>query len=61
VLLVTDGFTPAQTGWITHQVFDQRLATAAYAKGYARNIPIDDRMTAVLTLRVSGDLTEAAA
>jgi predicted secreted protein len=33
----------------------------AYAKGYSRNIPIDDRMTAVLTLRVSGDLTEAAA
>lgn len=36
VLLVTDGFTPAQTGWITHQVFDQRLATAAYVKGHAR-------------------------
>lgn len=36
VVLVTDGFTPAQTGWITHQVFDQRLATAAYVKGYAR-------------------------
>jgi acetolactate synthase-1/2/3 large subunit len=36
VLLVTDGFTPAQTGWITHQVFDQRLATAAYVKRHAR-------------------------
>jgi len=36
VLLVTDGFTPAQTGWITHQVFDQRLATAAYVKAHAR-------------------------
>ncbi len=36
VLLVTDGFTAAQTGWITHQVFDQRLATAAYAKRHAR-------------------------
>ncbi|WP_230167714.1 thiamine pyrophosphate-binding protein [Roseomonas sp. CECT 9278] len=36
VLLVTDGFTPAQTGWITHQVFDQRAATAAYVKGHAR-------------------------
>jgi acetolactate synthase-1/2/3 large subunit len=35
VLLVTDGFTPAQTGWITHQVFDQRLATAAYVKAHA--------------------------
>jgi acetolactate synthase-1/2/3 large subunit len=36
LLLVTDGFTPAQTGWFTHQVFDQRLATAAYVKGHAR-------------------------
>nr|WP_232478881.1 thiamine pyrophosphate-dependent enzyme [Roseomonas rosulenta] len=36
MLVVTDGFTPAQTHWITHQVFDQRLATAAYVKGYAR-------------------------
>jgi acetolactate synthase-1/2/3 large subunit len=36
LLLVTDGFTPAQTGWITHQVFDQRLATAAYVKAHAR-------------------------
>lgn len=36
VMLVTDGFTAAQTGWITHQVFDQRLATAAYVKRYAR-------------------------
>jgi acetolactate synthase-1/2/3 large subunit len=36
LLLVTDGFTPAQTQWITHQVFDQRLATAAYVKAHAR-------------------------
>jgi acetolactate synthase-1/2/3 large subunit len=36
VLLVTDGFTEPQTAWITHQVFDQRLATAAYVKCYAR-------------------------
>lgn len=36
VMLVSDGFTPAQLGWITHQVFDQRAATAAVVKGYAR-------------------------
>ncbi|BDG71232.1 thiamine pyrophosphate-binding protein [Roseomonas fluvialis] len=36
VLLVSDGFTPSQTGWITHQVFDQRLATTAYVKAHAR-------------------------
>lgn len=29
-------------------------------KGYERNIPIDDRMTATLTLRFTGAVTEAA-
>lgn len=33
----------------------------AYVKGYTRNIPVDDRMTAQLTLRVSGSVTEGAA
>ncbi len=32
----------------------------AYVKGYSRAIPVDDRMTAQLTLRVSGDVTEGA-
>ncbi|MBP0466478.1 thiamine pyrophosphate-binding protein [Roseomonas sp. PWR1] len=36
VMLVSDGFTPAQLAYITHQVFDQRDATAAVVKGYAR-------------------------
>jgi acetolactate synthase-1/2/3 large subunit len=36
VMLVSDGFTPAQTGWITHQVFDQRAATAAVVKAHGR-------------------------
>lgn len=36
VVLLSDGFTPAQTGYITHQVTDQRAMTAAIAKGYAR-------------------------
>lgn len=33
----------------------------AYAKGYTRAVPVDDRLTAVLTMRVSGDVAEAAA
>jgi acetolactate synthase-1/2/3 large subunit len=36
VLLVSDGFTARQTGWITHQVFDQRAATAPYVAAHAR-------------------------
>lgn len=36
VLLVSDGFTSGQLGWVTHQVFDQRASTAPYVAGYAR-------------------------
>ncbi len=36
VMLVSDGFTPAQLGYITHQVFDQQAATAAVVKAYGR-------------------------
>jgi acetolactate synthase-1/2/3 large subunit len=36
VVLVSDGFTPRQLGWVTHQVFDQRAASAAFVAGYAR-------------------------
>ncbi|NKC29413.1 thiamine pyrophosphate-binding protein [Falsiroseomonas selenitidurans] len=36
LLLLSDGFTEAQRGWLTHQYFDQQGATAAIAKGYAR-------------------------
>lgn len=34
---------------------------SAYVKGYTRNIPVDDRMTAQLTLRAAGATTEGAA
>lgn len=30
-------------------------------RGWERNVPIDDRMTATLTVRFTGDVTEAAA
>lgn len=36
VVLLSDGFTPTQTAYITHQVADQRAMTAAIVKGYAR-------------------------
>jgi acetolactate synthase I/II/III large subunit len=36
VLVVTDGFTPAQTAYITHQVFDQRAMLAPVVKGHSR-------------------------
>jgi acetolactate synthase-1/2/3 large subunit len=35
VLVVTDGFTPAQRTYITHQVFDQRAMLAPVVKGHA--------------------------
>jgi acetolactate synthase-1/2/3 large subunit len=36
VVLISDGFTEKQTGWITHQVFDQRAASAPFVAGHAR-------------------------
>jgi acetolactate synthase-1/2/3 large subunit len=36
VLVITDGFTPAQLGYITHQVFDQRAMFAPVVKGHGR-------------------------
>jgi acetolactate synthase-1/2/3 large subunit len=36
VVLVSDGFTARQLGYVTHQVFDQRAASAAFVAGYAR-------------------------
>jgi acetolactate synthase-1/2/3 large subunit len=36
VLVVTDGFTPAQEAYITHQVFDQRAMLAPVVKGHSR-------------------------
>jgi acetolactate synthase-1/2/3 large subunit len=35
VLLVTDGFTPTQAGYVTHQVFDQAAFMAPLVRGYA--------------------------
>lgn len=35
VLLVTDGFTPSQAGYVTHQVYDQAAFMAPLVRGYA--------------------------
>jgi acetolactate synthase-1/2/3 large subunit len=43
LLLLSDGFTPKQTAFITHQVFDQRRMTAEVVKGYARAEGADPR------------------
>lgn len=36
VLVVTDGFTPAQLAYVTHQVFDQQAMLAPVVKGHGR-------------------------
>lgn len=36
VVLVSDGFTATQLGYVSHQVFDQRAASAPFVAGYAR-------------------------
>lgn len=36
VLVITDGFTQAQTAYISHQVFDQRAMLAPVVKGHSR-------------------------
>lgn len=69
VLLLTDGFTAQQAGWITHQVFDQRAATAPFVVGHARAEGPDPaaEIAALLDLSLAErrpvhlDLTAAAA
>jgi predicted secreted protein len=41
--------------------FGWKIEGTCIVKGYERNIPIDDRMTATLTVRFTGASTEAAA
>ena len=36
VVLVSDGFSARQLGYVTHQVFDQQQASAAFVAAYAR-------------------------
>jgi acetolactate synthase-1/2/3 large subunit len=64
LLLLSDGFAAAQLSFVTHQVFDQRAATAAVAKGYSRG----EEVSALLDLAMAAprgavhlDLTGEAA
>ena len=41
--------------------FGWKIEGTARVRGYARNVPIDDRMTATVTLKFSGSPVEAAA
>lgn len=41
--------------------FGWKIEGVCIIKGYERNVPIDDRMTATLTIRFSGAADEAAA
>ena len=41
--------------------FGWEITGECIVKGYSRDIPIDDRMTAELTIRFTGAVTEAAA
>jgi predicted secreted protein len=41
--------------------FGWEITGSCIVKGYERNVPIDDRMTATLTVRFTGSKTEAAA
>jgi acetolactate synthase-1/2/3 large subunit len=66
VLLLSDGFTERQLSYVTHQVFDQRAASAALVKGYGRGD--DGRVGALLDLALAAprgavhlDLTGEAA
>ena len=43
VLVVTDGFTPGQLEYITHQVFDQEAVLAPLVKGHSRLDGADPR------------------
>ncbi len=66
VLLLSDGFTDRQLSYVTHQVFDQRAASAAVVKGHARGG--EGRVAALLDLAAAAprgavhlDLTGEAA
>lgn len=46
---------------IPNGAFGWKIEGTARVRGYVRNVPIDDRMTATVTLKFSGSPVEAAA
>jgi predicted secreted protein len=54
------GLTKAYKIVIPDGVGTWKVEGSCIVKGYERNVPIDDRMTASLTVRFTGAVTEAA-
>lgn len=58
---LTDGVARAYKIVLPDGAFGWEIEGDCIVKGYERNVPIDDRMTATLTVRFTGASTEAAA
>lgn len=58
---LTDGVTRSYMIVIPDGAFGWEIAGDCIVKGYERTVPIDDRMTATLTVRFTGASTESAA
>ena len=58
---LTDGVTRGYKISLPDGAFGWEITGDCIVKGYERNVPIDDRMTATLTVRFTGASTEAAA
>jgi predicted secreted protein len=58
---VADGVARSYKIVIPDGAFGWEIEGDCIVKGYERNIPIDDRMTATMTVRFTGESTEAAA
>lgn len=56
-----DGVTRAYKIVLPDGAFGWEIEGECIVKGYERTVPIDDRMTATLTVRFTGASTEAAA
>jgi len=54
---VDDGVTRDFEVIIPDGAFGQKFAGDCIVKGYERNVPIDDRMTATMTVRYTGAVT----
>lgn len=58
---LTDGVTRSYMIVIPDGAFGWEITGECIVRGYERNIPIDDRMTATLTVRFTGASSEQAA
>lgn len=56
-----DGQTRTMRVVVTDAADAEMYTFPGFVRGYARSIPIDDRMTATVTIRVAGAVVQAAA